>query len=518
MSSSARPWNGLSLLVSTEEANMSVRLVLVIAGAALAGCGRGSSPPQSEAGSAPPGGSVTLWTDSTELFMEYPGLVVGQPAKFNVHLTDLTDFAPLRSGKVSFRFDPEGGGEGFTVVQEAPRAPGIYGPSPEFPRPGVWNLTITVESPQVRDVIPVPGLPAYATAAEIPPESGGNGGGVAFLKEQQWKTDGFRSAFVQQDSVMESFEVTGRVVPAGGRFAQVAAPIAGLVDAAGAGRWPIPGQRVARGQVLVTLIPSLGEAGSAYAEARGALRQAEEEYARAKRLFAVEAVPERRVHEAEIRLQVAREALAGLSGGGTLTADGRLPIRAPISGEVTARLVVPGARVAPGEALFSIVDPSVVWLAVNVPAARLDDVRRGSGAFFRLEGSEQTHEARRMISRGSVVDSMTRTIPVVYETANPRGAIAIGANARVAIRSGRWVTGLVIPASAVLDQDGRPIAYVQVEGELFEKRELRLGGREGDRVLVLGGIASGDRVVTGAAYQVRLASLSTSVPAEGHEH
>ena len=36
-----------------------------------------------------------------------------------------------------------------------------------------------------------------------------------------------------------------------------------------------------------------------------------------------------------------------------------------------------------------------------------------------------------MISRGSVVDSMTRTIPVVYETANPRGAIAIGANARV---------------------------------------------------------------------------------------
>ena len=32
------------------------------------------------------------------------------------------------------------------------------------------------------------------------------------------------------------------------------------------------------------------------------------------------------------------------------------------------------------------------------------------------------------------------------------------------------------------------------------------------------GLKAGDRVVTGAAYQVRLASLSTSVPAEGHEH
>ncbi len=496
---------------------MSLRSVFLLAGVTIAGCGGGSSAPP-EADAAPPGGSVTLWTDSTELFMEYPGLIVGQSAKFNVHLTDLTDFAPLRSGKVSFRFDPEGGGEGFTVVQETPRAPGIYGPAPEFPRPGVWNLTITIESPQTRDVISVPGLRAYTTAAEIPPESGGGTGGVAFLKEQQWKIEGFRTEFVREDSLMESFEVTGSVVPAAGRFAQVAAPIAGLLDAGGAARSPIPGQRVARGQVLVSLIPSLGDAGSAYAEARGALREAEAEYARAKRLFAVEAVPERRVQEAEIRQQVAREALAGLAGGGALTADGRLPIRAPISGEVTARHIVPGARVSPGDVLFSIVDPSVVWLAVNVPTARVGDVRPGSGAVFRLEGSERIHEARRMISRGSMLDSMTRTIPVVYEIANPSGAITIGANARAAVRSGRRVIGLVVPASAVLDEDGRPIAYVQVEGELFEKRELRLGGREGDRVLILGGLKPGDRVVTGAAYQVRLASLSTSVPAEGHAH
>jgi RND family efflux transporter MFP subunit len=494
---------------------MPLRSVSLLAVAALAGCGAGADAPENE---VPPGGSVTLWSDSTELFMEYPGLVVGQPAKFNVHLTDLSDFAPLRSGKVSFRFDPESGGEGFTVVQETPRAPGIYGPAPEFPRPGVWNLTITVESPQARDVISVPGLRAHATAAEIPPDSGGSGGGVAFLKEQQWKIDGFRTEFVREDSLLESFEVTGSVVPAAGRFARVAAPISGLLDARGSSNSPIPGQRVARGQVLVTLTPALGDAGSAYAEARGALREAEDEYARAKRLFAVEAVPERRVHEAEIRLQVAREALAGLTGGGELTTDGRLPIRAPIAGLVTSRHIVPGARVAAGDELFSIVDPSVVWLAVNVPAAKAGEVRTGSAAQFRLEGSQLLHEARRMVSRGSMLDSLTRTIPVVYEVANPGGSITLGANARASVRTGRRVAGLVVPASAVLDEDGRPIAYVQVEGELFEKRELRLGGREGDRVLILGGLEPGDRVVTGAAYQVRLASLSTSVPAEGHEH
>jgi hypothetical protein len=76
----------------------------------------------------------------------------------------------------------------------------------------------------------------------------------------------------------------------------------------------------------------------------------------------------------------------------------------------------------------------------------------------------------------------------------------------------------VVPGSAVLDEDGRPICYVQVEGERFEKRELTIGGRDESRAVVLAGLRAGERVVTGAAYQVRLASLSTSVPAEGHAH
>ena len=43
-------------------------------------------------------------------------------------------------------------------------------------------------------------------------------------------------------------------------------------------------------------------------------------------------------------------------------------------------------------------------------------------------------------------------------------------------------------------------------------------GLVGVAALVLSGIEEGERVVTGAAYQVRLASLSTAVPAHGHEH
>jgi multidrug efflux pump subunit AcrA (membrane-fusion protein) len=117
-----------------------------------------------------------------------------------------------------------------------------------------------------------------------------------------------------------------------------------------------------------------------------------------------------------------------------------------------------------------------------------------------------------------MVDPVSRTVPVLYEMENFDGSIKVGSNARVSVRSGRDETGVVLPSSAILDEGGRPVAYVQVEGETFERRDLELGGKDAERVLVLSGIAPGERVVTGAAYQVRLASLSSSVPVHGHEH
>lgn len=483
----------------------------------LWGWSKGSGNPADAEAAGPAGGAITMWTDSTELFMEHPALIVGAPEKFAVHLTDLTDFAPLRSGRITLSFQPRAGGAPLVVVQEAPRAPGIYGPSPSFTHPGIYDLTILVESPQAHDRINVPALRVYATEAEAPREEAGAESGISFLKEQQWKTPGFRTAFATPGSVVESFEASGEIIPAAGRMAQVAAPIGGLIDASGVAVSPSPGQQVNRGQVLALLTPSLGEGGASYAEARARLREAQDEYSRAQRLYAAEAVPQRRVQEAQIRLQAAREALAGF-GGGALTAGGKIVIRAPIAGVVTARSITPGSRVDAGALLFTIIDPSVVWLRANVLAANASLVGRASGATFELEGSPRDYHAQRTVSLGSVVDSLSRTVPVIYEIANTDGTIMVGGNAKVSVGTGRRVAGVTVPTSAILDENGRPIAYVQPEGETFEKRELTIGGSEGGLTLVLSGIKAGERVVTGSPYQVRLASLSTAVPAEGHAH
>ena len=91
--------------------------------------------------------------------------------------------------------------------------------------------------------------------------------------------------------------------------------------------------------------------------------------------------------------------------------------------------------------------------------------------------------------------------------------------AEVSVKTGETVEALAIPNSAIFDDNGTPIAYVHVEGESFAKRALTIGITDKGYTEILSGIAEGERVTTVGGYQVRLASLSTSVPSgHGHEH
>src|SRR5687767_16029060 len=112
-----------------------LRLTAAVFAAVAIACSRGNDGGRE---AEPAGGAITLWTDSTELFMEHPALIVGAPDKFAVHLTDITDFAPLRSGRITLRFQPRDGGQPVVVTQDTPRAPGIYGPAPEFQAAGIY--------------------------------------------------------------------------------------------------------------------------------------------------------------------------------------------------------------------------------------------------------------------------------------------------------------------------------------------------------------------------------------------
>lgn len=458
--------------------------------------------------------SVTRWTDSTELYLEHPALIAGQTIKFAVHLTDLTDFRPLLGGTVVLRLTPAAGGKAIEATQGGPSSPGIYGPTLTPERAGRYRVTVLVNSPQTIDSIAAGEAEVFESADDAPTEPNAPAG-IAFLKEQQWKTDAFRTTFAVEGSLAGSTEVPGEIVAAAGREAVVTAPIAGVITDRGAPAI-VPGARVSAGAVLSTLAPALGSDAGGYPAARAALAEAEEERARAARLVAAEAAPARRLHEAEIRLRAAREALQAY-GGGELV-DGKVPVRAPIGGVVVSHHLLPGSRVDAGSALATIVDPSVVWLRVLVPAAVATGIDRRRGATFRIDGTGLAGESTAPLPVVPVIDPASRAVTMYYPVANRDGAIPIGATVRAMTPSIVVRQGVIVPASALFEYDGVPTVFVQTAGERFDQRAVVVGARSPDRVLLTGGIAAGERVVTSAAYQIRLASQSSIVPAHGHEH
>jgi RND family efflux transporter MFP subunit len=405
-----------------------------------------------------------------------------------------------------------GDGEAQTFTIDGPARDGIFLLDPVVERPGEYGVELVLASPQVSSRHELPGVRVFASAEEAPAAEEEEGGGIAFLKEQQWQIP-FEVTAAAEDSVRRAVAAPGEVVPPDAALVRVSAPVEGIAPAALNRSAPSVGQRVRAGETLALLAPTTGEGGFAQLGAR--VERLEREVGRAERLYGVGAIPERRLEEARHELELARaEAEAmGATGGGY-----RLRLVAPIAGVVARRRFVPGGRVEAGEELFTIVDPTTAWLRVQVPASMAAAIPADARATFTVEGSDLVHESARLVSVGSLLDPDTRTVPVVFEVAEPGSRFTFGQLAQAAVPVGGTVTGVVIPSRAIVDDNGAPVAYVQAGGESFERRALTLGATDGIRTHVAAGLRVGEMVVTVGAYQVRLASMSGGEFAGGHTH
>jgi multidrug efflux pump subunit AcrA (membrane-fusion protein) len=140
------------------------------------------------------------------------------------------------------------------------------------------------------------------------------------------------------------------------------------------------------------------------------------------------------------------------------------------------------------------------------------------GADIEIPGQAERLPAGRLVSAGKVLNTQSRTLPITFAFDNRTLGLPVGQAVFVHLLMDSTAPRPVVPAAAIVDDAGRPIVFVQRQGETFERRAVTLGPRSGDLVQITDGVKPGERVVTKGAYLVRLASLSTSVPAHGHVH
>jgi RND family efflux transporter MFP subunit len=463
--------------------------------------------------------------------MEYSPLVAGQTSRAAIHLTQLGSFKPLTEGKVRVELSAaDTASEVFST--EGPSRPGIFGVSLQPKHAGTYSLVVRLDSAAMSDVHELGLVTVYrdalpAAGAQQPQEQG-----VSFLKEQQWIMD-FATEEVKERVLRESITAPGEVHARPGGEVEVISPIAGRLSISSS--IPVVGTRVTKGQVLASVIPRSSSPSDratlefAVADASSALELAQKDQLRAKRLLASGAIPAKRLDESsanlksiEARLKAAQARLSQLDttrrAEGDAGEDGQFLLRSPLSGVIAASLATPGANVEEGTKLYRIVAIETVHVIAMIPeadASHATDIVEGE---VQVAGKKETLQLRRPRSVSRVIDPGSRTFSVIFEAPNRNHELAIGQAVSIRLFTAARISAPAVPLSAVIDDGGRPVVFVQLAGESFARRPVRLGNQEAGYQQVLEGVRTGERVVTRGAYLIRLAALSTQIPAHGHVH
>jgi RND family efflux transporter MFP subunit len=465
--------------------------------------------------------AVTAWGERYEIFPECEPLVAGQMSKCHTHVTILSDFSPQREGSAAVILRSASGVESVFQKNE-PVRDGIYSIEITPEAEGVYDLAFRIASIAGEELVPAGrvrvGSKDHPGGIEEEGETIASGAApISFLKEQQWRTE-FATEWTRTGAVRSSVRGPGRIRPAAGGDAMLSAPLDGSIVT---DTRLYVGLDVKRGAAVTSLNPRAA-ANRSLVEIEGEWTLAHERLERLEKLIAVEAVSQAELDRARARVATLYAELAAARGGSREAPAGkRVPVLAPFEGQIAEVFVIPGQAVSAGDPLARLVRVEPLWVEVALPAE--SSVLSGPLGGLHLlpvgatEAISIPAERVRLVSRAPSVDAETGTVTVVLEIGGGSEIPPIGSAVQAEIVHGGEREGLVIPASALVDDAGVPVAYVQIEGESFERREIKIVMRQGNSLLVEG-LEPGERLVTRGGAAIRRASLISSGVGEGHVH
>ena len=288
-----------------------------------------------------------------------------------------------------------------------------------------------------------------------------------------------------------------------------------------------PGERVRRGQVLVTIhtheltaaINELAQARAGRAEAASHSMVADAAAARSERLYAAQAGSLAELERARSAKVTADEGMrradaeyhraaemvdhlrpVGPVGRGVDPED--MLVRAPFDGVVVSRETQPGAVVTPGAMLITVSRANSVLLAMHVPEAALAAAKVGSAVRFTVPAYPGRAFTARVVRVAPALDSLSRTAEVFASVENRGGELRGEMTASAEVFGLATDSVVAVPVSAVQDFEGDTVVVTGVKrgsGLLLEAVRVRIGRRAAGMAEVKAGLAPGAPVIRGGA-------------------
>jgi len=251
-------------------------------------------------------------------------------------------------------------------------------------------------------------------------------------------------------------------------------------------------------------------------QAQATLVKAEADFQRANDLYERRAVAQKDIigaqndlAQARAAVEAARTSLAQASrrlellGLKPTDSKPRIVVRAPIAGKVLELNVAPGEyRNDTTAPLMTIANLTTVWMTSDVPETAIRLIRPGEQVIITLLAYPGETFSGRVARMADTLDPQTRTLKVYVELANPQGRFR--PEMFGTIRHSAALRSLpVVPRSAIVQEYGKAVVFVERAPGQFERRDITPGSATGNNVPIMAGVQAGDRVVVDGAVLLK---------------
>jgi RND family efflux transporter MFP subunit len=283
------------------------------------------------------------------------------------------------------------------------------------------------------------------------------------------------------------------------------------------------GDYAAKGTVLAQLRPQdlknqVDESAAQLDAAVAQHAQAEQDFNRAKRLYATQSLTRPDYDQAQARFD---ETLAAVNRAKAEQGQAQLSLsdsdlKAPFTGYILARNIDVGTLTSPSAAAFTIADTSAVKATFGVPEDTLNLVHLGQSLTLQVQNDTAQYSGR-VTSISPSADARSRVFTVEVTLSNRRNRLKPGMIASVELGGKREMAQPSVPLSAIVPYPGESGQFAVVVAEQqsgqwkAHLRRVTVGPTHGSSVSVTG-VQTGDKVAAIGAQLLKEGDSLSVIP------
>lgn len=332
------------------------------------------------------------------------------------------------------------------------------------------------------------------------------------VSEEMAKEFGIEFETVEPKEFHHIIKASGVVEASGADVASVVARKSGIITLSSG---ISEGVEVKSGERIASISSDVIQGGDVSKAASANLQVAKSEYERLKPLYEDGLVTASAFREAEKAYREA-EALAGKT-----SSAGSANIVATIAGSINRLSVKTGEFVDAGATIATIIRNSTQILKADLPVRESGHLGEIISANFIPEGKDDViklsdFNGKKISGNSSNVEN--GYIPVYFSfQGNPLSSP--GGFAEVFLICEPVSNIISVPREALLEIQGNKYVYVGHDEDSFEKRIVKTGASDGERIEITEGLEKGETIVSKGASVVRMAEVSAvAPPAHNHNH